>query len=192
MTTVDPTRSALLIMDFQGGIIGRLDDAERSALVARVSGLRDRARAAGAQIGYVRVALTAEEAAAVPASNKSFSTLAANAAAYDPEGQGTQVIDELAPADGEIVVRKRRVGAFSTTDLANQLAARGVDTLVLAGISTSGVVLSTVRDAADHDFGIVVVSDCCNDPNPVAHEALINEVFPRQADVVTADELSFG
>jgi nicotinamidase-related amidase len=192
MTTVDPTRTALLIMDFQGGIIGRLDEAERAALVSRVSNLRDRARAAGAQIGYVRVALSAEEAAAVPASNKSFSALAANAAAFDPDAPETRVIDELAPAEGEIVVRKRRVGAFSTTDLADQLAARGVDTLVLTGISTSGVVLSTVRDAADHDFALVVVRDCCNDPNPVAHETLINEVFPRQADVVTADEVTFG
>jgi nicotinamidase-related amidase len=192
MTTVDPTRSVLLIMDFQNGIIGRIDQSERAALVWRVSDLRARARAAGAQIGYVRVALTAEEAAAVPASNKSFSTLAANAAAYDPDGPGTQVVDELEPAEGEIVVRKRRVGAFSTTDLADQLASRGVDTLLLAGISTSGVVLSTVRDAADHDFGIVVVSDCCNDPRPEVHDVLINEVFPRQAEVVTADQVAFG
>ncbi|MCW2752412.1 MAG: isochorismatase-family hydrolase [Aeromicrobium sp.] len=191
MTTVDPTRTALMIMDFQGSITSRLNEAERAALVARVSNLRDRARAAGAHVGYVRVALTAEEAAAVPASNKSFSALAANATAYDPDGPGTQVIDDLAPAEGEFVVRKRRVGAFSTTDLGDQLAARGVDILVLTGISTSGVVLSTVRDAADHDFALVVVSDCCHDPNPLAHEALINEVFPRQADVVTADEVRF-
>ena len=192
MTSIDPARAALLIMDFQGGIIARLDVAERSALVARVSELRDRARVAGAQIAYVRVALTAGEAAAVPDTNKSFSALAADSAAYDPDGPGTQVIDELAPAEGEIVVRKRRVGAFSTTDLAEQLAARGVDTLLLTGISTSGVVLSTVRDAADHDYHLVVVSDCCNDPRPAVHDVLINDVFPRQADVVTAAEVTFS
>jgi nicotinamidase-related amidase len=192
MTPIDPTRAALLIMDFQGGIIARLDDSERSALVARVSELRDRARAAGAQIAYVRVALTAEEAAAVPETNKSFFTLAATAAAYEPDATSTQVIGELAPAEGEIVVRKRRVGAFSTTDLGEQLTARGVDTLLLTGISTSGVVLSTVRDAADHDYRLVVVSDCCNDPRLQVHDVLINDVFPRQADVVTAEEISFS
>ena len=192
MTTIDPSRAALLIMDFQGGIIARLGESERAALVARVSQLRDRARAAGVQVAYVRVALTAEEAAGVPENNKSFSTLAANAAAYDPGAVGTQLIEELAPAEGEIVVRKRRVGAFSTTDLAEQLAARGVDTLLLAGISTSGVVLSTVRDAADHDYRIVVVRDCCNDPRSEVHDVLVNDVFPRQADVVTADEIRFG
>jgi nicotinamidase-related amidase len=190
MTTVDPTRTALLIMDFQPGIIGRLDDAERAALVGRVSGLRDRARAAGAQVGYVRVALTAEEVAAVPARNTMFATLASRAD-FSPDDGATQVIDDLAPAEGEIVVRKRRVGAFSTTDLDAQLRARGVDTLILAGISTSGVVLSTVRDAADRDFALVVVSDCCKDPNAGAHEVLVGQVFPRQAEVVTADEVEF-
>jgi nicotinamidase-related amidase len=190
MATVDPTRTALLIMDFQPGIIGRLDDAERAALVGRVSGLRDRARAAGAQVGYVRVALTAEEVAAVPARNTMFATLASRAD-FASDAGATQVIDDLGPAVGEIVVRKRRVGAFSTTDLDAQLRARGVDTLILTGISTSGVVLSTVRDAADRDFALVVVSDCCNDANAGAHEVLVDQVFPRQAEVVTADEVEF-
>ena len=54
------------------------------------------------------------------------------------------------------MVRKTRVGAFSTTDLDEQLRQRGVDTLLLAGISTSGVVLSTVRDAHDRDYRVFV------------------------------------
>ena len=74
--------------------------------------------------------------------------------------------DRVAPRTGDIVVRKVRVGAFSTTDLDAQLRERGVDTLILAGISTSGVVLSTVRDASDRDYRVVVLADATADPEP--------------------------
>lgn len=86
-------------------------------------------------------------------------------------------------------MRKTRVGAFSTTDLAEQLRKRGIDTLILAGISTSGVVLSTVRDAADRDFRLVVLSDACADPQPDVHALLMHKVFPSQADVITTGQL---
>jgi nicotinamidase-related amidase len=86
-------------------------------------------------------------------------------------------------------VRKTRVGAFSTTDLEQQLRDRGVDTLVLAGISTSGVVLSTVRDASDRDYRLFVLSDATADRDPAVHAFLIEQVFPRQAEVITLGEL---
>ena len=95
----------------------------------------------------------------------------------------------MAPQDGDIVVRKVRVGAFSTTDLDAQLRERGVDTLILAGISTSGVVLSTVRDASDRDYRVIVLSDATADPEPDVHAFLTERIFPRQADVVTVAEL---
>ena len=63
-----------------------------------------------------------------------------------------------------------------------------VANLVLAGISTSGVVLSTVRAAADLDFGLTVLADACTDGDPEVHRVLTEKVFPRQADVVTAEE----
>jgi len=90
----------------------------------------------------------------------------------------------LGALPGELVFTKRRVGAFSTTDLAAALAERGIDTLVLAGISTSGVVLSTLRDAADKDFRLFVLADCCADPDAEVHRVLTEKVFPRQADVI--------
>ena len=98
-------------------------------------------------VGYVRVALTDDERDAVPERNKTFSALAAQRSGMHADAPDTAVHDAVAPAPGDIVVRKQRVGPFSTTDLADQLAARGIDTLVLGGISTSGVVLSTVRYA---------------------------------------------
>ena len=97
--------------------------------------------------------------------------------------------DRLAPEPGDIVVRKTRVGAFSTTDLDEQLRKRGISTVVLAGISTSGVVLSTVRDAADRDYRIIVLADGCADFDAEVHDVLLGKVFPRQADVVNTAEL---
>jgi len=81
-------------------------------------------------------------------------------------------------------VRKTRVGAFSTTDLDAQLRARKVTTLVLAGISTSGVVLSTVCDGADRDYRLIVLSDGCADPDEEVHCVLLTKVFARRADRV--------
>jgi nicotinamidase-related amidase len=109
-------------------------------------------------------------------------------AAMHADAATTAIDARVAPQDEDIVVRKTRVGPFSTTDLHEQLQSRGVDTLVLAGISTAGVVLSTVRQAADFDYRVVVVSDACADPDPEVHAILMEKVFPRQADVVSVKD----
>ena len=78
---------------------------------------------------------------------------------------------------------------LSTTGLDAQLHDRGGDTLVLAGISTSGVLLSTVRDASDRDHRVIVLADASADPEPDVHAFLTERIFPRQAEVVTVAEL---
>lgn len=111
----------------------------------------------------------------------------------DPARTALLVMDyheAVAPQEGDIVVRKRRVGAFSTTDLHEQRAARGIDTHVLAGLSTRGVVLSTVRDASDRDYRLLVLSDASADPEPDKQEYLTTRIFPGMATVLTTDELA--
>ena len=71
----------------------------------------------------------------------------------------------------------------SSSDLEMLLRARGIRTLVLTRIATSGVVLSTLRQAADLDYRLVVLRDCCVDRNPEVHRVLLDQVFPRQAEV---------
>ena len=183
---VDPSRTALLVMDYQNGIVGMLPAEQRSALVERASAAMSSMRGARGTVGHVRVGFTAEEAAAVPSANKMFSALPVDQ--MTANGTETAVVDELTPHPEDVVVRKTRVGAFPTTDLLEQLRQRGVTTLVLAGFATSGVVLSTVRDAADRDFGLVVLSDACGDGDQQVHEVLVEKVFPRQADVLTVAE----
>ena len=83
----------------------------------------------------------------------------------------------------------RRRRASPAADLDAQLRDRDIDTVILAGISTSGVVLSTVRDASDRDYRVLVVADATADPDPDVHAFLIERIFPRQADVITTAQL---
>ncbi len=104
------------------------------------------------------------------------------------EDPATVIHDDLAPEPADIVVRKTRVGAMSTTDLDRQLRDRGIDTLVLAGLSTSGVVLSTLIEAADRDYQLYVLADGTDDPDAETRDVLLSRVFPRRAQVIgTAD-----
>jgi nicotinamidase-related amidase len=102
----------------------------------------------------------------------------------------TALHERLKPQPGDIEVRKTRIGAFSTTDLDQRLRALGIDTLVLTGVHTSGVVLPTARDAVDRDYRVYVVSDARADPHQDVHEILTRKVLPVHTWVVTSDELT--
>ncbi|MEV0144135.1 MULTISPECIES: cysteine hydrolase [unclassified Nonomuraea] len=95
----------------------------------------------------------------------------------------------MTPQEGDITVRKIRSGGLSTTDLHQRLRERGIDTLVLSGISTSGAVLSAVVDAADRDYRLYVLSDGVADPDTEVHDMLLRRVFPARAHIIEAAEL---
>jgi len=183
---IDPHHTMLLAMDYQAAVVGSIPEPD--GLLARVAVAIATARGRGVQIGYVRVAFGDAYHAAVPETNKAFAGAAASRRFRD-DAPETAIHEAVAPKPGDLVVRKTRVGAFSTTDLHRQLRARGVDTLILAGIATSGVVLSTVRDAADRDYRLYVLEDGCFDRDPAVHELLMNNVFPRQGYVVSIVDL---
>lgn len=186
-TVLDPHRTALLVMDYQNGVVGRIADAD--ALLARVAGAIAIVRGQEGHVGYVRVAFEDADYASFPPSSRMASLVAAAGRRFDADSPATAIDDRLAPQSGDIVVRKTRVGAFSTTDLDRQLRDLGIDTLILAGISTSGVVLSTLRDASDRDYQIVVLADGCADFDPEVHDVLMRKVFSRQAHVATVAEV---
>jgi nicotinamidase-related amidase len=174
-------------MDYQPAILERVDDPD--ALAARASEAIATLREAGATIGYVRVGFTDEDMEAVPEGAPMGRVRQMPRDFIHADSPGTQVDQRVAPRDGDIVVRKVRVGSFGTTDLDEQLRARGVDTLVLAGISTSGVLLSTVRDGYDRDYRLLVLADASADPEPGVHEFLTETLFPRQAEVIEVADL---
>ena len=179
---IDPSHAALLVMDYQNGIIGRVENGEQ--LLALAGDLIATFRERGATIGYVRVAFTEGDWDGVPESSHMARRVKGYPSdALHVDSPATQIPDAIAPQEGDIVVIKKRVGPFGTTDLDEQLKARGIDTLVLAGISTSGVVLSTVRDAHDRDYRVVVLADACADPDAESHHVLMSRIFPHQVDV---------
>ncbi len=177
-------RPVLLVMDFQNGILERVEGSPVLDTAVRAV---EAARAKEIPVMFVRVAFRPgyPETAA---SNLSFSALAQAGDAFTQESPGTQVHDAFAPRPDEPIVVKRRVSAFSGSDLDVLLRGAGADTLVLAGISTSGVVLSTLRQAADLDYRLTVLADACGDTDPEVHRVLTEKVFPRQATVTTVAE----
>jgi nicotinamidase-related amidase len=86
------------------------------------------------------------------------------------------------------VITKKRVSAFAGSDLRLLLRSGDIDHLILTGIATSGVVLSTLCQAADLDYRLTVLEDGCYDPDPEIHRLLIAKVVPRQAEVTTIDD----
>lgn len=185
---IDPARTALLVMDYQNGILASLDTAE--ALLTRASSAIADVRKAGGTVGYVRVAFEDGDYAAVPSHSRFAQVASTMRDAFHASSPATAVHDAIAPEADDIVVRKTRVGAFSTTDLEAQLRARGITTLVLAGVATSGVVLSTVREASDRDYRLFVLADACADRDPEVHDLLVRKVFPGQASVLSTGELA--
>jgi nicotinamidase-related amidase len=177
-------RPVLLVMDFQNGIVERIGGPDVLAAAGRAV---TAARSAGVPVMFVRVAFRPGYPE-IAESNSVFAAIAGAAGETMHEtNPGTHVHADLEPRPDEPVVLKRRVSAFAGSDLDVLLRAVRADTLVLAGLSTSGVVLSTLRQAADLDYRITVLADACADPDEEVHRVLTEKVFPRQAAVTTAD-----
>lgn len=177
--------TALLVMDMQTAIASRLPQG--SPLVANLQQTIAAARNAGIPVMYVRVVFR-PGFPEVSAANKSFSALKQGGMPLTTADAVTEVMDELKPQEGEVVIMKRRISAFAGSDLEVLLRGMNIKHMVLTGIATSGVVLSTIREAADKDYEMTVLSDGCADSDQEVHDVLMNKVFPRQADVMTCAE----
>ena len=175
--------AALVVMDYQIAWLQTLTDSE--VVISQAAEAIAVARANGLQVAYCRVAFTPADYGAVPAGNIIFTQLAGKPGALDEDAPEMAIDSRVAPEPGDKVVRKTRVGVFASTDLDAWLRARGIDTLILAGISTSGVVLSTVCDGADRDYRLIVLADACADTDPEIQDVLMTKVFPQRAHVVT-------
>jgi nicotinamidase-related amidase len=173
--------TVLLVMDVQRGVVERF--ADDAGYLPRLGRAVTAARAAGIPVVYVTVGFRPGHPE-ISARNRTFSAIASTGrfAQGDP---GAEIHPAVAPAGGDLVVIKRRVSAFAGSDLEVLLRGLGAGTLVLTGIATSGVVLSTLRQAADLDYGLVVLADACLDADPEVHRVLTEKVFPRQAEVLT-------
>src|ERR1700723_2039697 len=183
--SIDRRTSALLVMDFQTLIVDNYA-ADSKALLNRTAKLITVARAAGMRVIYVVVGFRPGYPE-VSDRNTTFNRLKASGA-FATGAENAKIHPAVAPLTDDIVVTKHRVSAFAETDLELILRANGIETLILTGIITSGVVLSTLRHAADADYGLLVVGDCCSDRDEETHRVLLEKVFPWQATITTAEE----
>jgi nicotinamidase-related amidase len=176
--------TVLLVMDMQAMILGRLPDA--ATVVSNVAGAIAAARGKKIPIIYVVVGFR-PGMPEISANNKTFSGARARMANVSVE-ESMKIEPALAPLEGELVVVKRRHSAFTGSDLEVILRASGARHLVLSGVATSGVVLSTLREAADKDYQITVLADGCADGDEEVHRVLTTKVFLSQANVVNVRE----
>lgn len=177
--TMENEKTALLIMDVQEGILARREN--KDAYLAKVKAAVNKAHEKKIPVIFVVVGFR-PGVPEVSERNKMFSAL---------KQMSNSMINPqpvITPEDDDVVVTKRRVSAFSGSDLEVILRAKNIEHLVLSGIATSGVVLSTVREASDKDYKLTVLSDLCLDADPEVQNVLLTKVFPRQATVITSEE----
>lgn len=178
---IDPNRTAVLIMDFQGDVIAKFNSD--AGLLPRAARVLDAARAAKIPVIYVVIWFRP----GYPELPKETMFSELRASGRQQEGNpGSGIHPAVAPKPGEVTVVRRRVGAFSASDLRAVLDGYDRNHLVMFGITTSGVVLSTVRAGADLDYQMTVISDCCSDPDAEVQRVLTEKVFPGMARVVSA------
>ena len=185
--TIDRGKTALLMADFHAASMGVSPLVKELKTVEKSRAVLDMARRTAIQVIHIVVNFR-QRYPEISDRNKNFRgrKTSGQVPASDPVGL---IIPEVAPQPGEPVVVKRRVSAFFGTDLDMILGAHGTDTLVLMGFATSGVILSTLRYAADADYQLVVVEDCCADHSAEVHNMLMERIFPSQATVVSSEEV---
>lgn len=180
-------RTALLIADFYAAFMSTLPHAVDRHVVEKTQRLQHAARDAGFFLCYCATVFRPGYVE-ISERNKIFS--ARKHSGQPPVSDPVQLIHPaVLPRAGEVVVGKHRVNALYGTALDLILRANTIDTLLILGYATSGVVLSTVRYAADLDYRLVVIEDCCADQDPDVHDFLTQRIFSRQAEVVTSVEV---
>jgi nicotinamidase-related amidase len=183
MFSLDPNQSALLVMDCQRpNVQGYV--ANGRAYLSKALSVITQARSVGMPVIFVRVGFRPD-----------FPEVAERNAIFCGVRQGGMFVrgdsafdihDELSPMEQDIVIEKHRISAFEGTDLSMVLRAGRIETIAMFGIATSGVVLSTLCQAADLDYRVVVLEDLCVDGDAEVHRVLIEKVLPSQAAVITA------
>ena len=179
---LDPKKTALVLIDLQNAVVGMNPAPHTAAQVVENSKkLADAFRVHSAPVVYVRVDLN------------DYMKLPVD----QPHNMGDKplppVASEIAASagfqPGDILITKRHWGAFAGTDLEQQLKNRGIDTVVLTGISTNVGVESTARQGTGLGFAFVLVEDACSAQDAEQHRYAFEEIFPRLTRVRSTDEV---
>jgi len=176
--SIVPAQTALLIMHYQTDIMALFPDVA-PMLLADTRKLCDAARARGVSVYFAKI---------------HFSPGYPEVSPLNKNGQGIRqlgrfvedrISPELEPRASEPVIVAHRASVFFGTDLQVRLSAQGIDTLIMAGIASTGVVLSSLAYASDADFRLFTVKDCCYDPDRIVHDHLFSTAFESRSTVLS-------
>ena len=194
---ISKPHTAVLAMDFENDIVhpeGAFKDFGFAQMVAennvldKTSQLLATARGSGVSVIYVSVKFRAGYPERAANSGLWQGLHGANALV---EGTwGAQIHDQLTPEEGEALVTKRGVSAFTASDLEQILHNNRIGHLILAGVATNFVVEGTARQACDLGYDTIVVGDCCASMSQEAHDASLNTALPFLCTVTTLDEVT--
>ena len=180
---LDPKKTALVVIDLQQGIVARQTAPYTpSQVIERSDRLAKRLRARGGTIVYVRVDMN------------NFLQLPVDQPSRDPNAPplpaaASELVAEAGFQTGDVFITKRHWGAFAGTELEQVLRQRGIDTIVLTGISTNAGVESTARQETGLGFALVVVEDACSSTDAESHKFAFEKTFPRLTRVRSTEEV---
>ncbi|CAO3381553.1 isochorismatase family protein [Azospirillum argentinense] len=179
-------RIGLLIVDFVNGFADPavFGGGNIAPAIARTAQVLEKARAMGWAVAHSRI-VYAEDGS----DGNVFSIKVPGMQTLTEHAAISAIVPELTPVPGELVVRKTVPSAFFGTGLAPWLTQRGVETLLIAGATTSGCVRASVVDAMCHGFRPVVMADCVGDRALAPHEANLFDIGQKYGDVVPAERI---
>jgi nicotinamidase-related amidase len=191
----DPKRTAVVLIEYQndftseGGVLhGAVQDVmESTGMLDNARELVEAARAAGATIVHAPITFVPgyRELADHP-----YGILkgVVDSTAFVKGEWGAEIVDALAPQEGDVVVEgKRGLDTFATTNLDFILRARGIDTIALGGFLTNCCVESTMRTGYEKGYRVITLSDCVAATSAEEHQNAIQFDYPMFSEVMTAD-----
>lgn len=182
--SIVPARTALLVMHYQTDIM-KLFPAVAPTLLANTRELCDTARKTGISVYFAQIHFSPGHPEVSPL-NKNGQIMKQLGIFVDD-----QISPELHRRPDEPLIIAHRASVFYGTDLQVRLSAQGIDTLIMVGIASTGVMLSSIAYASDADYRLLTVKDCCYDPDQVVHDHLFSTAFETRTTVLTlADALS--
>jgi nicotinamidase-related amidase len=191
--TLDSAKTAVLCMDMQTAVVGIYTAGQPDdQLVSRAAEVLQRCRERGVTVIHIQVGFRPGLPEVSPRNGLFGAILNSPERQKLFEGDAGRIHPALGPAEGDIVVTKHRISAFTGTDLEMILRAKEIETVVMFGIATSGVVLSTLLDAVDSDYRAMVLGDCCADRDAEVHRVLVENFFPQRGAVMNAAEFVKG
>jgi nicotinamidase-related amidase len=183
---IEPAKTALVVIDLQRGIVAMPSVPHSSAeVVAHAAQMAAALRAAGGTVVFVHVTPSADGKDGL----KPITDAPVQAGRRTLPPDWAELVPELAPQPSDVIITKRQWGAFYGTELDLQLRRRGVDTIILCGISTSIGVESTARDAYERGYTQIFVEDAMAARNAEEHRHTVGSLFPRIGRVRTTEEV---